>query len=301
MSILMRTMKVAAVSTLVMASLAHAADDKSAQLFPKYKVGDTANYTFELTRNEKTVMTDQPALSRVRTITQTANFAMKVTEASESGTTITLTLKDANCKVQDPDKTWEFNSSKPADDSDKTNELIKSMRPIVGTSLTFKFDASGNLVNSASEAELVKVSQFTDMARQLAGEQWARVRWAGVFFPKPGTNATKVGDKWESSYTLDAPAQTQFATKVTYTLDSANAKQAVVSGKGSYELVPSKTEESKIFTIKGSSLMSSFNYDPAKNCVMAMESNEKVDLQMNAQGISVTRSSDTQVKINRKN
>lgn len=301
MSIVMRTIQATAISTLAMASLALGADNKAAELFPKYKVGDTATYSFEMTRNEKTVMTDQPALSRVRTITQNATFEMKVAEASESGTTINLTLKDVNCKIQDPGKAMEFNSSKPADDSDAGNELIKTMRPIVGSALTFKFDANGNLVSATSQNELVKVSQYTDIARQLVGEQWARVRWTGVFFPKPNNAPTNVGEKWESSYSLDAPAQNQFATKMTYSLDSANTKQAVITGKGKYELTPVKGADQNIFNIKDSSLTNSMSFDPAKNCVTASESNEKVDLLMSAQGVSVSRSSETQVKITRKN
>ena len=116
---------------------------------------------------------------------------MKVTETSESGTTITPgSLKDATCKVQDR-RSLRVLVGKPADDSDAKNELVKAkLRPVVGATLTFKFDA-GQRLSCSTDAELVKASQFTQVAEQLVSDQWGRMRWSTVFFLRPATRRSR--------------------------------------------------------------------------------------------------------------
>jgi len=297
MKMLTRTIGAVALSLAFAAPAAFAAD--TADLAPKYKTGDKATYKFDLTRNEKTVIASTTSpLSRVRTITQSATFDMKVTEASESGTTITLTLKDATCKVQDPEKSLEFSSSKPADDSDAKNELVKALRPVVGATLTFKFDAQGNVLSCSTDAELVKASQFTQVAEQLVSDQWGRMRWSTVFFPKAGNSTVKAGETWKTSCPMTGAAIGKFQADMDYTVKSVSPKQTIVEMKGAFTMEPDPKKEK---VAKTSSVSGSMAFDPTARVVTTSETNEKMEMQVSAQGIAVDRDTDTQVKITRAN
>lgn len=314
MKTIARTLKVAALCGTLLTSAAFGANAKTADLFPKYKAGDTAQYTMNVNRSEKTEMPAQPSMSRVRTITHNATFKMEVVESSETSTTIALTLTGVNTKVQDPSKAMEFSSSAAPDDSDRDNQLIRAMRPAIGAKVQFKFDGKGNLITCTTDAKLDKASPYSLIAEQVVGEQWAKFRWSSVFFPKNGAGATNVGDKWTVTQSIETPSMGRFDSLLDFTLDAVSDKQADISAKGVLKLEPKPVTEAEKkadanadgkavakppFDLKNSETSGNFNFNLATSMVTSAEWKEKVTLLVNAQGIEVSRESDTNVKISR--
>lgn len=310
MKTIARTLKVAALCGTLLTSAAFGANAKAADLFPKYKAGETAQYKMHVDRSEKSDLPAQPSMSQVRTITHDATFKMDVVEASETGTTIALTLSALNTKVQYSNKTIEFNSAAAPDDSDRDNQLIRSMRPIIGAKLQFKFDSKGNLITCSSDAKVDRGSVHAGIADQLVSEQWAKSRWAAVFFPKNGLGSTNVGDKWSVTQSSESAAMGRFDSILEFTLDAVNEKQADISAKGELKLEPKsateaekkaddKTPAKAPLSLKDSQILGTLRLDLSKSVITSAEWKEKVTLLVNAQGLEISRASETGTKIER--
>ena len=120
--------------------------------------------------------------------------------------------------------------------------------------MTFKFDEQGAVVECASDAELVRQSQFTEFANQLVGEEWAKFRWGPVFYPKAERGDAKVGDSWRVDQSLNVPMLGRLSTNMHLAVEIKD-RDAKLAGRASTMLEPSKTDDKGRFRMSGSSVV----------------------------------------------
>lgn len=283
------------VSLFVGSARASAAD--SINLHHAYKTGETAKFGFNVERVETTDVPGQ-TMEVKRTVKHDGEFEMKVVDASAKGVTIGMTLTKLKSSVEDPNRTLKFDSAAAREETDAQNPLIVALRPIVGVTVTFKFDEKGAVVECASDAELVRQSQFTEFANQLVGEEWAKFRWGPVFYPKAERGDAKVGDSWRVDQSLNVPMLGRLSTNMHLAVESIKDRDAKLAGTGEYTLEPSKTDDKGVFRIE--------RFEPSLNMefrsgtgTRRAEFREKFRMVGDAQGMVFGRASETTFTITR--
>ncbi len=266
-------------------------------LHPDYAAGQTARFNFTSKRSETTSLSQSPQTVS-RTIKQQGTFEMSVVEASESGTTIALKLVELKSTLEDSKATLTFDSKSAPDDSDSRNPLLKALRPIVGSTITLKFDQKGRAVECVTDAELVTQGQFTEFARQLVGEEWAKFRWAPVLFPKPERGDAKVGDVWPVDQSLDVQMMGKLQTNTQLRLESVSNGVAKLKGQGEFTLEPLKDSAKSVLKPESFVPTLDMEYRVGTGTTKA-EFDEKFKMVGDAQGLSFSRASDTQFAISR--
>lgn len=291
-----RSVVAAVVGVAALAGASNA--QESIDLHHGYKSGETATFTVDVTRTETTKVPAQ-SMELTRTIKHEGEFEMNVLEASATGTTIGLTLKKLKSSLQDPMRTLSFDSSAPRTAEDGENPLLASLRPIVGVTVTFKFDEKGRVVECTSDAELVRQSQFTAIARQLVGEESASYRWGAVFFPRPEKGEAKVGDVWPLTQTFAMPQLGTLKSKLNVELEKVASGVASMVGRGEFEVEPPKGDQPPVLKVEAYEQRANFGFERGKGTTKA-EYREKMVISGNPNGLALSQEYETDFKITRK-
>lgn len=288
----------AAAAVPARAALATAFAADSVSLHPDYQTGQTARFDFKVQRSEVSTLSGPTTQELTTTVKHEGAFDMKVVEASPSGTTIALTLRKLKSSLEDPTKKLAFDSASPPDDSDTKNPLLMSLRPIVGATVTLKFDQKGALIEVATDAELVKKSQFTEFANQLVGEEWVKFRWAPVLFPKPEKGEVKVGDVWTYDQVLNAPFLGTLHTNLGLKLESIEKDAATLKGVGEFSFEPPKEDQNAIMKPELFEPTLEMTFKPGTGVTNAVF-REKFRMKGEPQGLSITRGTQTEFAVTR--
>lgn len=251
-------------------------------LRPKFKKGQEIRFTLNLESAGKQVAPgagDQTST----TTSQQIGLLLRVGEANpETGATLDLVYESFKMSLKAPTGDVTFDSSKPADKDDPTDQVLRS---IVGLSLKVKVNPDG---------EITSVDGGEDgLAGALAGQFTGADMIKGVFGPvfnvKPGKPKAAVGESWTTEDVLQGGAAST-RVKMVHTLRSLQGGNANIDINGSVTIDPSSGALKA--GVKDSSITGKAVWDTERGMLSRLETDQKLTVETkSAQGSSLSSQS----------
>lgn len=257
-------------------------------LRPKFEKGQEHRFTMEL--DSTTDMTAGGGESTKQSMKQEYGLLFRVIEAApESGATAEVVFETIKATIDSPLGKETFDSTKPAD-QDGQSMLAPVLRQAVGTTLTLKFDADGNITSVTGGEGLA-------LAASLGGGGGPKDLLGGIFSVKKGSGRARVGETWTNIDTIaDSPAG---GLKLTteHTLKSAARGEAVVAFRGRVE--PGTQAAAGPVKLTDAHHEGRYVWDTRDGMLKSLESELAVTMDVSAPGVDAATTSRTSMRVKR--
>lgn len=288
-------------------SMGSTTDAKGVMLKPHFQSGQSFMLTQQI---DRTITMGFQNMNQSTTMNTTFGWECKVlsTEANASVVEMTVKsvsatldelIKQGDAEVEPKKASWD--SSKPEDDKDGANMLMKLYKPLVGARYKVTFGNDG-AITSAEALDTVPVTntKYQAFVSPVTDANEFKLRWQAFFAPKVGTDGVSVGQSWTSEDKIAAPQIGQIKTTTTRTLTKNNDGMCDISLKGAMDILPAKEGDKPAGEFKDTSIVGSCMWDAKASMCSNFEFNQKYMMNVNAQGMQITRGSDSKMKITRK-
>ncbi|MBI1191455.1 MAG: hypothetical protein GC200_12340 [Tepidisphaera sp.] len=238
-------------------------------LRPKFKKGEEIRFTLNLDSSGKQVVpgtTDQTSSST----SQQIGLLLRVRDANpETGASLDLVYESFKMNVKAPTGDVSFDSSKPADKDDPTDQVLRS---IVGLTLKVKVNADGDITSVEGGGDGLAGA----LAGQFTGADMIKGVFGPVFSVKPGKPKAAVGESWTTEDVLQGGAAST-RVKMTHTLKSVQGSNANIDIKGTVTIDPSSGAMKA--AVKESSVSGRAVWDIESGMLARLETDQKLTIE----------------------
>ncbi len=229
----------------------------------------------------------------------TIEYLMKVASSDATGSVVTLRVEKIEMTAKTAKAEYNWKSTDARGKNDVDNQVLTTMRPALGATITISLDPLGNVTKVDNGGVQIVTSDLTDFVRLVVGPHEVRSRWSPVLSPRKGDYNVEVGQKWTGEEKLDVPRFGQFTNTTNYELKSASDAEAIIDLQGSYSLGAGPDGQTPMFRVKNSSVVGTIVWDRVGGLLKTAEINQRVELEGNAQGIPLGFRTETKVKFRR--
>lgn len=262
------TMTCGLVPGAVPQSLAMVQQGPEVDLRPKFKKGEEIRFTMNLDTSGRDVTPG--AGEQTKSTQQQIGLLLRVKDSNpETGATLDLVYESFKITVKAPTGDVSFDSSKPADKDDMTDQVL---RGIVGLTLKVKVDANGEI----TEVSGGDGGAASALSGQFSGAEMIKGVFGPVFSVKKGTPKVSVGESWTTEDVLQGGAAST-RVKMTHTLKSVQGNNANIDIKGSVVMDPSSGGMKA--GVKDSSISGRAVWDIERGMLARLETDQKLTVE----------------------
>jgi Family of unknown function (DUF6263) len=174
------------------------------------------------------------AAGQQRMSKQELGFTITGVSQGADGTVATLTYDSINILASTPKGSQGFNSS-DAVENDATNDLARTLRPLVGKALTLTIDESGKITKVEGGEGLIPRTPMTEMANQFITPAGTQQLIGGVFSMCAPSSGLAVGGTWTCEDATDMAQMGKYARTSLFTLKSATEAEATIEFTGNLD------------------------------------------------------------------
>jgi hypothetical protein len=211
-------------------------------LTPKWTIGDTQHFEFRF-ESIRSAGNSAKADERVsQTFVQEGRITRRVIAVDNGIPTLSFVYDRVKAEVSAVKNSLAFDSSKPAAE-DGDNSLAKSMRPVIGRSITVKLDAKGDIdtitgneqPKPSTDANAPKPQLLSDA---LIGQDVFRRLLRPTYALEGAPASAAPGATWKLAQDTPQPPVGVLTSNKVFTLKSVNNNMAAIDMKGDVELAP---------------------------------------------------------------
>lgn len=286
-------------------------------LRPRFTPGQVTRY--EMVSNSRSQLSSKevPELDQKQAMKQTLRLSLKVIEAGSDGATIELSYDAAKVTFENGEFTAEYDSTRPpaastpakpadpldmADPSKLLETLVKGM---VGSKLTFKTDAAGNITSVTGDGGVSDMSKslIAAVGGGLAGAGGGGVsgkdaaKWI-INGPRPSGFAS-VGESWTNDDSLGGTPLGEFKMKTTHTLVSHRGHNASLKFTGRAEAASAGTPSPSGFQLRHMTSDGTYQWDTERGGLEKMDADMRVAIEATLTGVAMQHESTTTVSVKR--
>lgn len=289
-------------------------------LRPRFTPGQTTRYEMQINTQSQLKSAELPELDQKQAMKQTLRLSLRVLEAGSDGATLELVYDSARMVFESDDITAEYDSTRPpvakpgstgaapkdpladADPSKLLETLVKGM---VGSKLTLKTDAAGNIVSVSGDGGV------SGMTKSFMNSVGGGLPGLGGGLPTSGQTAqwiitgsrpsglVRVGETWTNEDGLAGTPLGEFKMKTSHTLVSHRGGSANVKFSGRAE-APSATSTSPTgFQLQHLNHDGTYEWDTRRGGLAAMNADLRVAIEANLTGSAMSHESATTVSVKR--
>ncbi len=278
--------------------------DKRVSLQPTFTPGYEAKVVMEMTRTSTRLLSLGPAPDAKPQESSTSgheviDFLLHVVRSDEKASVVTLRVDRIEMSAKTMKGEFDWKSTDPREQGDNNNPVLSTMRPALGSTITFEFDPQGNVTKVDNGGVQLPTGELADFIRLAVGMPEVRARWSPIFSPRKGDFSVEIGQKWTGEEKINTPPLGAFTESRQYVLSSASDRLAVIDFTGSYALGPSAEGQAVMFKVKESAVTGSIHWDRTVGFFESMELDQRIELEGNAQGIPIGFRTETRFKIRR--
>jgi hypothetical protein len=249
---------------------------------------------------------------------QTLKLSLKVVESGSDGATLELSYDAAKITFENEDFTAEYDSSKPkpaatakkpadpldmADPAKLLESLVKGM---VGSKMTIKTDAAGNIVSVTGDGGVSNMSNSFMAAAGgglpgLPGGGAAsgadQAKWI-INGPRP-SGIARVGETWTNEDSLGATPLGEFRMKTTHTLVSHRGGSASLKFTGKAEASSAGSTSPTGFQLQHMTNDGTYQWDTERGSLAKMDADMRVGIEATLTGMNMKHDTVTTVSVKR--
>ncbi len=279
---------------------AHRGNSEQVDLRPKFLPGQTTRYELDINSRSELTSKELPELDQKQKMRQTLRLSLRVLEAGSDGATIELVYDSAKVAFESDDLTAEYDSTKPpppapagnraadplamADPSRLLESLVKGM---VGSKMTLKTDASGNIVSVTGDGGV------SGMTRGFMNAVGGGVPGLGGAMPS-GSDAAKwiitgprpsgiarVGETWTNEDSLGGTPLGEFKMRTMHTLVSHRGGAAALKFTSKAEASSAAATSTTGFQLQHMTSDGTYTWDTERGRLEKMDAEMRVGIEAN--------------------
>lgn len=220
-----------------------------------------------------------------RTSKQDLTFTLTGISSGPEGTSATLTFDAINIVAATPKGSSGFNSADPVE-NDATNDLARTLRPIIGKPLTLTIDADGKITKVEGGEGLIPATPMSEMANQFITPSGVQQLIGGVWWMCAPASGVAVGGTWTCEDTSDMAQMGKYARTSLFTLKNATDAEATIEFTGNLDREVSGKQNP--FTLQESSYSGGLVWDRAAGAASKLTRDMQVTLQSELGGTKAT-------------
>jgi hypothetical protein len=310
-------------------------------LRPKFKPGQQVRYTMVIDSSHKATSREMPELDQDQKMRQEFGLLMRVVEVGTEATTVELVYESLKMKIDSGEFKAEYDSTRPPAarkkptrpgpapatpagggqapaglsdslaDMDDDQVLATAVKGIVGTVVTMKFDANGNITHVSGTGSLVPGGNLGTLGPgglvppgggvaggMGAGGGSAAAAWS---ISSPGQSGfAKVGQTWKNSESLGQTPIGDLSMETEHTLRSASGGRATVSVNGRVQQGSAAGGGApNTYQVRNGVYRGTYVWDTEQGQLAEMQTDQQVDIDGKPLGVDMSMSSRQAVKIKR--
>lgn len=240
---------------------------------------------------------------------QWVDFIIRVREASPEGATLEVEYAGLRFSLDSPNQSGSFDSAHPvAAEEPGDISAEAALRPVVGTKLTVRLDASGNVTEVTGGDQLAPQE---GAAPEAAGAFWPRVasqfreRAIVASFIEPilttrnPRGEAAVGETWTYEDRLEDSPLGSFTIITSYKLEAVAGASAVIALSGRITAEPPAGEGRPPFELRDSTNVGRAVWNTDAGVLDSLDQTQSVELRTTMQGVNMDLINRTSVRITR--
>lgn len=288
-------------------------------LRPKFVPGQVERYTLEQNSSAKTTSNRDKTKNTTSQTDQTIWVALRTMRVDEAGVaTVEVSCERIKLAIHSDDFKGSYDSdqatnapapspgtpARPAtptkhgpDERDNAEMLAAIVRPMLGSRLTLKIDAAGNILSATGGAELSPSSLIgVEGLKSLPSRSGAGLL-GPIFTAKKSSGRARIGESWTSDDTIDASALGPMKMRTTHTLRSVSGGVANVDVSGRID--KASEGSSGPVQIKDSSFAGRYRWDTARGVLESLDINQSVGMEVSIEGMVLSSSHKARTRLTR--
>jgi hypothetical protein len=258
---------------------------REVDLRPKFEKGETVRYRLEMEADTSLSGGALPTGGDAK-MQITYDLSLTATEVEpEKGATLALVYDRVRMKIDSDMILIDFDSTKPADPNDPMSAALAQM---VGTTLTMKMDANGNITSVTGGGMLSPLTSS-------AGGKSPQDAIGSIVSIKKGGGVVKVGESWTNEDTTADSILGGFRMITTHKVKRVSGGKAYVSVDG--KMTPLSEGPGSTVTVRKANYDGEYVWDAESGKLHSMQIDQSAEIAATVGESDVTQTSSSRVRI----
>ncbi|MGD9689311.1 MAG: DUF6263 family protein [Phycisphaerales bacterium] len=267
-------------------------------LRPRFRQGQETRYTLKMSSQNQVSSPAMPGQGATdQDMKQEIGFVLRVKDTTPSeGATVELVYESVKVSIKIGDTDISYDSTVPPRPGDDTDILAPAFKALVGSRLTIKFDATGNIksVEGGSELGLPGMMGQAGIDPKSVGSLFGPIRTEAS-----GKGLYRIGEKWSNVDTIDMGLFGRFRMVTDHTLQMARGGTADVHFSGRMEPGSESGTPGAPFQLQNSRTQGKYVWDTELGQLRSMESEQDVNIASGPTGNGAGMKARTTVRVDR--
>lgn len=294
--------------------------DERVDLRPKFLPGQTTRFEMQINSRSQLKSDEVPELNHSQAMKQTIRLSLRVLEAGTDGATLEMVYDSVKISFESEDVKAEYDSTRtsPAQpgtgrpgskdalaDADPSRLLESLVKGMVGSKLTLKSDAAGNIVSVSGDGGVSGMTKsfMNSVGGGIPGlgsgapAAGQTAQWV-ITGPRP-TGLVRIGETWVNEDGLAGTPLGEFKMKTSHTLTAHRGNLASVKFSGRAEASSAAATSPTGFQLQHLTHDGAYEWDTRRGGLASMNADMRVAIEASLTGSAMKHETTTTVAVKR--